>query len=240
MTRGVALALVIAGLAGCDSLPGKPTEADRPRIPSEVTDFATLYGRNCAGCHGADGRLGAARSLHDPVYLALADAAVLRQVIRDGVPGTSMPGFGTTAGGTLTDAQIDILVEQMRARWGGSAGLEGAPPPYRPTAPGDPQAGLIAYGSYCARCHGPEGRGGRDGGPVTDGSYLALVSDQALRTTIIAGRTDLGMPDWREAAPGRWMSDREITDVVAWLASQRRSSPGQPYPQENPQERPDG
>mgnify|MGYP001462544949 CR=1 FL=1 len=67
-----------------------------------------------------------------------ADAAVLRQVIRDGVPGTSMPGFGITAGGTLTDAQIDILVEQMRARWGGSAGLESSPPPYRPPATGAP------------------------------------------------------------------------------------------------------
>jgi cytochrome c oxidase cbb3-type subunit 3 len=60
------------------------------------------------------------------------------------------------------------------------------------------------------------------------------VSDQGLRTTIIAGRTDLGMPDWREAAPGRPMSDREITDVVAWLASQRRSFPGQPFPEERP------
>ena len=232
---GVALTLVIASLAGCGSLPGKPTEADRPQIPSEVTDFVTLYGMHCAGCHGADGRLGAARSLHDPVYLALADAAVLRQVIRDGVPGTSMRRFGARGGGPLTDAQIDILVEQMRARWGEGASLEGTDlPPYRPTAPGDPQAGLIAYGSYCARCHGPEGRGGRDGDPVTDGAYLALVSDQGLRTTIIAGRTDLGMPDWREAAPGRPMSDHEITNVVAWLASQRRSFPGQPYAEERP------
>ena len=34
-------------------------------------------------------------------------------------------------------------------------------------------------------------------GSIVDPSYLALVSDQSLRSTIIAGRPDLGMPDWR-------------------------------------------
>ena len=41
-------------LAGCDSLPSRPTQADLPLRPSAVTDFAALYGENCAGCHGAD------------------------------------------------------------------------------------------------------------------------------------------------------------------------------------------
>jgi cytochrome c oxidase cbb3-type subunit 3/ubiquinol-cytochrome c reductase cytochrome c subunit len=65
---------------------------------------------------------------------------------------------------------------------------------------------------------------------VTDGSYLALVNDQALRAIIIAGRPDLGHPDWRSTAPGHPMSDQDVTDVVAWMASQRLQTPGQPYP----------
>jgi hypothetical protein len=62
-----------------------------------------------------------------------------------------------------------------------------------------------------------------------DSSYLALVSDQALRTTIIVGIPELGAPDWRGDLPGKPMSSKEISDVVAWLASQRAAFPGQPY-----------
>jgi hypothetical protein len=62
-----------------------------------------------------------------------------------------------------------------------------------------------------------------------DGSYLALVSDRYMRTTVIAGRPELGAPDWRENVRGRPMSEQEVTDVVAWLASRRAASPGQPY-----------
>jgi cytochrome c oxidase cbb3-type subunit 3/ubiquinol-cytochrome c reductase cytochrome c subunit len=42
------------------------------------------------------------------------------------------------------------------------------------------------------------------------------------------------MPDWRSDALGagaRAMTDQEITDTVAWLASKRIAAPGQPYRQ---------
>ena len=54
-------------------------------------------------------------------------------------------------------------------------------------------------------------------------AYLALVSDQALRTAVIVGRSDLGMPDWRANISGQPMSPQEISDVVAWLASHRQT-----------------
>ena len=94
--------------------------------------------------------------------------------------------------------------------------------------PGDPERGKTAYTTYCAHCHGADGRGGERGGAVADGAYLALVSDQALRTAGIAGRVDLGMPDWREAVPGQPMTPQDIANVVAWLASHRQRLPGQP------------
>jgi cytochrome c oxidase cbb3-type subunit 3/ubiquinol-cytochrome c reductase cytochrome c subunit len=52
-----------------------------------------------------------------------------------------------------------------------------------------------------------------------------LISDQALRTVVIAGRPDIGQPDWRNAMPGHPMSDQQVTDVVGWLSSQRPSAP---------------
>ena len=66
-------------------------------------------------------------------------------------------------------------------------------------------------------------------GSIVDGSYLALVSDQGLRTTVIVGVPDLGAPDWRRNVPGRPLTDQEISDVVAWLVAQRPQFPGQPY-----------
>ena len=53
--------LIASGLVlGCDRVPGKPTEAQRPLLSSQVSNFAELYGRSCAGCHGGDGQLGSA------------------------------------------------------------------------------------------------------------------------------------------------------------------------------------
>ena len=100
---------------------------------------------------------------------------------------------------------------------------------------GDAARGEIAFGTYCASCHGTEGGGTAKGSAITNDSFLALISDQELRTIVITGRPELGAPDWRENVPGRPMSDQEITDVVAWLASRRVQSPGQPYSASNAQ-----
>jgi cytochrome c oxidase cbb3-type subunit 3 len=242
IARALAAMIAIAILGsdtGCPRLPGKPMEKDRWKPPSQVTDFRQLYSQNCAGCHGADGRLGAARPLNDPLYLAFAGADVLRQVTAKGVPGTTIPGFAQPAGGNLTDRQIDLLVEEMIARWGRPEDLpkdfkDVALPPYRLEAAvaGDPQRGAAAYQTYCSRCHGAGGGGGPSGGSIIDPNYLTLVSDQSLRTTIVAGRSDLGMPDWRGYLSGRPMSVQEISDVVAWLSSLRptpAAAPGEIY-----------
>src|SRR2546428_483705 len=88
----------------------------------------------------------------------------------------------------------------------------------------------LLYAQNCAGCHGADGRGGSKASSIVDGSYLALVSDQYLRTIVIAGRPELGAPDWRGDVRGRHMSAQEISDVVAWLSSHRTQFPGQPYP----------
>ena len=85
--------------------------------PNEVLEFGTLYAENCAGCHGAEGRGGAAIALADPVYLAIADDAAMRKVIANGVRGTAMPAFAESAGGMLTDKQIDVITREIRSRW---------------------------------------------------------------------------------------------------------------------------
>ena len=220
--------LLALTLAACDSLPGKPKASDQAPLPSQVMAFSALYGGNCAACHGADGRLGASRPLNDPVYLALLPRDRLRKVIASGVAGTLQPAFALSEGGTLTDAQIDALVGGVIETWGKAAPVKAADLPPYAAAPGDAARGRAVYATACAGCHGPEGKGGPKGGAVADASYLALVSDQYLRTTVIAGRTDLGMPDWRGYTPGQALSAQQVSDVVAWLIAQRRPVPGRP------------
>jgi len=230
--RGPILAAVglAALLCGCANAPGRPVAGDIPVVPSEVTDFKVLFGENCSGCHGNDGKGGAAIALADPVYLAIADDTVLRHATADGISGTSMPAFAQSAGGMLTDKQIDALVQGMRQRWAQPDALRGAnPPPYSSSEPGDASRGSAAYAEFCSSCHGAGGRGGQRASSIVDGSFLALLNDQELRTIVIVGRPELGAPDWRANVPGKPMSSQDVSDVVTWLASQRAKFPGQPY-----------
>jgi len=202
--------------------------------PNEVVDFGTLYAQNCAACHGAKGRGGASIALANPVYLAIVDENAVHKVVANGVRGTSMPAFAQSAGGLLTDEQINVITSGIFSRWERKRSLDGAnPPSYSARTTGDATHGEIVFGIYCASCHGTEGHGGSKGSAISNDSFLALVSDQGLRTVVITGRPDLGAPDWRGNGPGKPMSDQEITDVVAWLASRRVKSPGQPYSASN-------
>ena len=226
---GASALLAIALLTGCNSSPGRPREGSEPLAPNEVNEFRSLYAANCAGCHGPEGRGGAAIALGAPVYLAIADDKTVRNVVAHGVNGTSMPAFAQSVGGMLTDKQIDVIASGIRS-WSQPGILDGAnPPSYTAKSPGDSQRGAAAYKLYCASCHGQGGAGSAKGSAIANDSFLALVSDQGLRTIVITGRPELGAPDWRGNLPGRPMSDQEVTDVVAWLASMRAQTPGQPY-----------
>jgi mono/diheme cytochrome c family protein len=226
----VSATLGLTLVSGCGSPPGQPRVGTETLAPNDVVAFEILYADNCAGCHGASGRGGVAFSLGDPVYLAIANDTAMRAAIANGVRGTSMPAFAQRAGGTLTNKQIDVLVREITSRWRRPGVLDGSQAPsYAATSTGDAARGQAALATFCESCHGKNGRGGAKGSAIANDSFLALVSDQGLRTIVIAGRPELGAPDWRGNVQGRPMSDQEITDVVAWLASRRAHTPGQPY-----------
>jgi cytochrome c oxidase cbb3-type subunit III len=217
-------------LAACRTTRDEPRTDPEPIAPNQVLDFNTLYAQNCAGCHGARGSGGASIALANPVYLAIVDETVLRNVVANGVQGTSMPAFAQRAGGMLTEEQINAITSGIFSHWGHKQVLDGAnPPSYAAKAAGSVDHGQVAFGTYCASCHGSEGGGTSKGSAITNDSFLGLVSDQGLRTIVIIGRPELGAPDWRDNARGKPMADQEVTDVVAWLASRRAQNPGQPY-----------
>jgi cytochrome c oxidase cbb3-type subunit 3 len=222
--------LVLFALAGCN-LPGKPKAGPEVPRPEEVLAFETLYGANCTGCHGANGQNGAATNLANPEYQALIDDASLREVIAKGEKGTLMPAFAQENGGMLTNRQIDALVQGIRRSWRKQDAFGGeTPPPYKAAHAGDAAKGQAVYAIACARCHGVSTQQPGKAGSILDGSFLALINEQTLRTTMIAGRPDIGEPDWRGHIPKRSMTDDEITNLSEWLMTQRPVNPGQPYP----------
>lgn len=226
--HSVSLLAVCSILIGCAShLPTMNSVQPVPR-PDQIVSFDRLCGENCSACHGANGQDGPAIDLNNAVLQQLLDDATLHRVIRDGVPGTQMPAFGESAGGMLTDAQVDALVAGMRRRWASASLVHPVQmPPYTSTLTGNTARGQQLYQSDCRSCH--SGRRQQ----VTDPTYLALVSEQALRTILIAGRPDLGHPGWLTVGGGRAITDQDVTDLVAYLVSLRVATPGQPYPEQS-------
>jgi len=210
----VALLLLIAG---CDS-PGKPDPAQRFVYPNKVTDFATLYARNCAGCHGKDGTFGPAPPLNDPIFLAIVPEAELLRVIGGGRKGTEMPAFAEDQGGTLTTEQVRVLASGLRKQWGKSMANKDWPPYLVPTEKGNVKRGRVVFARACADCHGDDGVGTESFGAINDRAFLDLASEQVLRRFVITGRPELGMPNCLEG-DGRPLTSGEINDVVALMLS---------------------
>jgi mono/diheme cytochrome c family protein len=233
----MAAALLTLGAVGCSHLPGKPGFSPETLRPDQTLGFTVLYQSNCSGCHGDSGLNGAALPLNNPVYLTWAGREHLIQIVAKGVPQSAMPAFGRSGGGLLTDEQVEHIVDGMIARWGKPGVLNNTDPPaYTPTSRGDAAQGKAAFHTYCARCHGADGKGTSPGGQqgdvigsIVDPTYLALITDQGLRDIVVSGLPGEGMPDWRGDAKGKSMTDQNVTDIVAWLASQRVQFPGQPF-----------
>jgi mono/diheme cytochrome c family protein len=230
---------------GCD-WPGKPKPENRPVPENRVLEFGTLYSQNCAGCHGAEGKLGPAPPLNDPLFLAIVPDAVLLQVITAGRPGTLMPAFARAQGGPLTAEQVQALAQGIKPRWGQSARAPESVPDYLPPeglpapkgdrepagAGGAAGGGAQVFARACAACHGPNGEGVQKDDrlvrTINNRVFLSLMSDQVLRRYVITGRPDLGMPTYAEARPGdpgfKPLSRQEVSDLVTLLASWRQSA----------------
>ncbi len=231
----MALMLCVLGFAGCWSAPGKPTPGSEAQRPDQVVDFPTLYKENCSACHGDQGKMGAAISLANPAYLSFAGAANLERITANGVPGTMMPPFLQKSGGMLTQQQIQVITQGMIAGWGKPVAPAGLPAiGYAETLKGDSTRGASIFASACSRCHGADGNGATAAatptGSLVDPSYLALISDQGLRSIIVAGQPGEGMPG-ADQAGAHPLTDQDVTDIVAWLAAHRTQAPGQIYQQ---------
>ena len=213
-------------LPACEWMPGRPRKADEVVAPTAVMDFSKLFTQNCVGCHGAGGNISGSFALDDPTYLAIVPEEKLRAVITGGVPGSLMPPFSIAHGGMLTDDQITVLVQGISA-WKTPAANSSALPPYS-APPGQAAAGAQVYETYLASLRKMAGDAMIADGVLANRAFLGLTSDQYLRTLILIGRPELGIPNFERAIPGQPLSNEQIADMVAWLISQRKNEFGQP------------
>jgi cytochrome c oxidase cbb3-type subunit 3 len=210
MTKTIILSMCIFLATSC----GKPSVEDRSIRPVEILDFDSLFAQRCSGCHGNNGAGSASIALHDPALLHMVGKLTIRDLIVHGRKNTLMPSFQSNTGDPLSDAQIDALVIGMSEKWGGDV------PPWAKNRryevqKGDATKGRGAFADYCADCHGIDGMGA-DAGSVVNPTYLRLVSAQYLRSVILFGRKELGMPQFAGKT-----DDETIDDIVAWLLTHK-------------------
>lgn len=152
---------------------------------------ASVFGDNCATCHGAGGTGGKGYpNLRDDVWL---HGGTLEQIqhtitygVRTGEPGavtTQMPAFGRDQ--LLKENEIDDLTEYVVAlshRPANKAAVFRAAPIFR---------------DQCASCHGATGTGDQvKGAPnLTDNEYLYGPTREDIRGQIWNGRGGV-MPTW--------------------------------------------
>ncbi len=242
--------VAIAGVCACIALAGScdkirlhntaevanaETVGGEPATATERAHFDRLFKTNCAGCHGADGKLGPAPPLNDPIFLAIISDDELAHVIQNGRRGTPMPAFGESKGGSLNPFQVVSLAEGIKQRWKPAEAPPATLPAYA-VAQSDlalpsaevAEAGAKVFSRACANCHGADGKGEPGGSPpraIHEPNFLALISDQALRRVAITGRPDLGMPDFADkngrSPDFQPLNSQDITNLVALLASWR-------------------
>ena len=203
------------------SAPAAYTPLPRVVDPTPVRG-ETLYRMYCSACHGIDGVGAIVRdaemaklvdrprqlltpSLRNVDTLGVASDAYMRQIIADGRPGTSMPGWAHEG---LSGDEIDLLVGFIR-RWEPREADRSMVSASR----GNVRYGGALFRSNCAGCHGTDGRGGGVGVALRSASFLAIASDEFLADTILRGRANTAMPSWRQ------FDNREVSDLLAYLRS---------------------
>ena len=162
-----------------------------------------IYQRECAFCHGADGRADTEaakvlrpppRKFADPIEMARVDDGRMYLAIKLGRPGTAMGGHGEV----LSPAEIIGVMRFIRT-------LVQPLPAGMTRGRLDLVVGERIYRQHCVACHGEHGDArtplGRSLVPrprdFTESQAMAAFADRELAEAIARGRPGTAMAPWR-------------------------------------------
>jgi cytochrome c oxidase cbb3-type subunit 3 len=155
-------------------IPRDPTPIVSKTSPADIAAGKDLYEATCSRCHGLDGGGSDGPSLQG-VPDRLGDQA-MGDIIRGGIPGTGMNGFGS-----LNPDETGQVIGYIRTL-GHTADAE--------VAKGDAAHGKSVYeSSGCSSCHIINGQGGGVGPELS--RVGAMRGPSYLRTTLTAPGTIL-------------------------------------------------
>lgn len=184
-------------------------EADPDLLQYAITAGQSLFGDNCATCHGAGGQGNVGYPiLVDDEWLWGGTLADIRTTIHYGIrsshPNTrfnQMLAFGQ--GGLLPADQISDLVEHVMTISGRDADAAAA------------SRGAVVFEQQCASCHGADGTGNKAlGAPnLTDAIWLYGGERLDIQQSLYLGRAG-AMPAWT----GR-LSEEQITALAVYVHS---------------------
>ena len=98
------------------------TASGAPAIPAmpplmrhgDATNGLSLFLRNCAGCHGMNGRGGLAPEIGNPVFQRSATDEFIVRTVRNGRIGTAMPAFQRSEAPAFSDQDIADVLSYLR------------------------------------------------------------------------------------------------------------------------------
>jgi cbb3-type cytochrome c oxidase subunit III len=181
------------------------------RLHPQEPDGKALYHRYCASCHDTglftrwDKKFARfVPAIRNGAFLETEDDECLLENIREGRPGTRMPGWGPKAGG-LTEKELAAVVAYLRTS---------APTGELPLAPprGSAERGRTLFNQECAGCHGSDGKG-LIAPALANPVFQRAATDAFIAQTIRVGRENTPMPAFGRAGFG----DQEIADVLAYV-----------------------
>lgn len=91
-----------------------PALPPAPVLRGDAEHGRSLFLRNCAGCHGMDGRGGLAPEIGNPVFQRAAADEFIVHTIRLGRQGTAMPAFQRPDAPALSDQDIADVLALLR------------------------------------------------------------------------------------------------------------------------------
>lgn len=177
------------------------------RTAAGAIDAKALYDSNCVRCHGSNGdKISGVKHSSKAFWYEKGEKAITK-AISNGKGG--MPPFGKPQGGTLSDIEIEAIVEYLKS-------FPGLATASTQTA----EIGKNLFATNCAMCHGDKG----DRVPsanLASKEFLTSRGGENLANGIADGKGS--MPAYANARGGQLSDDqiKAIVDYITELAGAR-------------------